>query len=167
MKKIILYLVVFFLNVSFIYKEDQCKEVLNNPAYLKGKKINGKINGKKILVLEVKNVENEYDRFLLININNGFKCNHHSLLNTNDYQGYSTNYLKLQKDGFSYSIEYGSRYYYNYEFYFEFRKDNFYLKKIEMKSFDRANPKITKSKTRLISSKVSFEKFNIENYLVD
>lgn len=153
--------------MSFVNKEDQCKDVLNDSTYIKEKKINGKINGKEYLVFEIKNRENEYDRFLLLNINSSFICNHHSLLNTNDFQGYSTNYLKLQKDGFSYSIEYGSRYYYNYEFYFKFIKNNFYLKKMEIKSFDRANPKKIQSKNKIITSKVSFERFNIENYLVD
>lgn len=172
MKKTIICLSVLFLSVSFIGKKcdqnDTCKDVLKNSDYLRKDSLWGKINNKDYVVYEIMHNENETDRFLLLSINNKFTCNHNSLLNTNDYQGYSTNYIRKEKDGFSFSIEYGSRYYYNYEFYFKFENNKFYLKKMSETTFDKANPKESGSKNKkmkMIKSKISFEKFNIHNYI--
>ena len=78
------------------------------------------------------------------------------------------NFIRKTKEGFVFSIEFGSRYYYNFKFYFNLYKGNFYLNKVFETSFDKYNTsKKNKSSLKLIKPVIRFDKFNIHNYTDD
>ncbi|WP_326983916.1 hypothetical protein VUJ46_05080 [Chryseobacterium sp. MYb264] len=105
------------------------------------------------------------DRFILINKNsNNCFINKNSLLSTNEIENYATNFIKRTKNGFYYSFEYGNRYHYEYEVYFEYVNGDFYLNQIVQKFSDLANPNSIRTK-RIPVSKIKFILFDIHEYL--
>lgn len=66
------------------------------------------------------------------------------MLSTSQVEGYATNFIKKSKNGFFYSFEYGSRYHYEYIFYFKFINSNFYLYKVVEKYSDLSSPNAEK-----------------------
>lgn len=140
--------------------------ILKDDNYILKDSLHAIINNNKISVYEIIHYENETDRFLLLKFNNKEIYNKNSLLNTSDYQGYTTNYIKKTKNGFVFSIEFGSRYYCNFKFYFNLNNGDFYLNNVSKISFDKYNPKAKKrTNTIMIKKKISFKKFNIHNFV--
>ena len=119
-----------------------------------------KVNWKVLELVSIKD-EKHY-----IAITNSSECfiNKNSLLSTNEVEGYATNYIKKNRNGFSYSFEYGSRYRYDYILNFKFINGNFYLYKIVEKYSDLSNPNTQKIRSKLIKN-ISFEWVNIHSYI--
>jgi hypothetical protein len=80
--------------------------------------------------------------------------------------GFSVNFVKKTKNGFQFSVEYGSRYYYEKTFYFNCRDGKFFLTQLRVQSHDQANPEKT-SKNSLVKIRpaVKLERFDISNYM--
>lgn len=108
--------------------------------------------------------KNDEKRFIVINSDNKCIINKNSLLSIDNVEGYATNFIKKTSKGFYYSFEYGNKYHYEYELYFEYTNGIFNLSKIVQKFSDLSNPNSLKSKTINISNK-NFSSFNIYDYL--
>lgn len=86
-------------------------------------------------------------------------------LNQDDFNGFSVNWIKENKQGFEISIEYGSRFYHSKNFYFVFKNSEFYLNKIKSDEFDKFYPDKYKFKTVIINKNILLNKFNILDYI--
>lgn len=82
-----------------------------------------------------------------------------------DVNGFSLNWARETKEGFEISIEYGSRYYYQKNFSFVCEQNNFYLSKVKVESFDKADPEKLKTKDIEINPKLPIERFLITNFI--
>lgn len=157
---------IFLYSVICKGQTDSINSILKDDNYRIKDSIYAIINNDSFSVYEIINYENETDRFLLLKFNNMEIYNKNSLLNTNDYQGYTTNYIRKTKNGFVFSIEFGSRFYYNFKFYFNIKNHIFYLNNVSKTSFDKNNPKVRKSTNTVVANKkISFKKFNIHNFV--
>lgn len=118
---------------------------------------------KKINISEY--VERDTEKRFIV-IKDGSKCfvNYNTLLSTEDVEGYATNFIKTNPNGFYYSFEYGNRYHYEYQVYFKYLKDNFYVYKVIQKFSDLANPNSLSSKN-YSPKKIKFNQFDIHNFL--
>jgi len=88
------------------------------------------------------------------------------LLKTIEVPGFSLGEARKTKEGFEISIEYGSRYYFSKELMFECTKDGFYLTRIKVESFDKANPSKWTNKTVMVKPPVSLRDFQLMKYAV-
>jgi len=80
--------------------------------------------------------------------------------------GFALNYVKKTGNGFLFSIEYGSRFYYGKEFHFVCKGGEFYLTKVFVRTHDQADPEnSTKESTMRITPPVSLDRFSIANYM--
>ena len=74
--------------------------------------------------------------------------------------------VKTSEKGFVFSIEYGSRLYYAKQFKFVCRQKTFYLDKIKVNSFDKADPETSWKKcTKIITPILPLERFSLTDYL--
>ncbi len=80
--------------------------------------------------------------------------------------GFALNYARRIGNGFSVSIEYGSRFYYGKQFDFVCRKNHFYLTEITVNYHDQADPANTgKTVRKSITPNVPLEDFTITDYM--
>jgi hypothetical protein len=116
-------------------------------------------------VIEVFNSSNKTHAILIAN---GTRVKHKILLPTQiEVSGFSLNGIKKTDNGFRISIEYGSRYYYEKEFYFENIKQEFYLSKITITSMDKFTPSDMVVKSKIIHPKQPISKFELKMYVED
>lgn len=83
-------------------------------------------------------------------------------------QGFAVNWIRENENGFEISVEYGSRYYRQKDFYFHYEGGVFLLKNILSTSFDKHNAESMNSfdkKNDTIFPPVKLNDFNILNYL--
>ena len=101
-----------------------------------------------------------------IAIQNKYKCivNKKALLSINEVQGYATNFIKAIPNGFYYSFEYGSRFHYEYDFYFKVINKEFYLYKVVERYSDLLKPNKQKVKVKAVKN-IPFEQMNIRSYI--
>lgn len=81
--------------------------------------------------------------------------------------GFSLDWAKKTQEGFEISFEYGSRYYFSKRLIFECRKDDFYLTKIHVESFDKHNPSKWTKKTVVVKPPVPLGEFDLMKYTDD
>jgi hypothetical protein len=122
--------------------------------------------GDKIFVLMV---EYEDDNSKSINIKEGDTIiKKIKLPGQSDVNGFSLNWARETKEGFEISIEYGSRIYYQKEFSFICKQNNFYLSKLKIITFDKHNPETSgEAINKIIKPELPVEKFLISDFLVD
>lgn len=85
-----------------------------------------------------------------------------------DAMGFSLSSTEKTKEGFEITIEYGSRYYYQKQFNFICKEDNFYLYKVKIESFDKNDPESMDNwdkKEIQIKPNLPIEKFSLFDYL--
>src|ERR1044072_3014634 len=80
-----------------------------------------------------------------------------------EVNGFSLDYARKTKAGFEFSIEYGSRMYYHKQFIFICRRNNFYLSRVIVDSFDKHNPE--KSRMKVNRFNLPLEKFIVTNFM--
>lgn len=79
---------------------------------------------------------------------------------------YNNAFVKANKSGFEISVEYYiSECYYNKVFNFKYQDSNYFLTSIYTNKYDNGNPKKIKQKKDKLKSKVSIDKFKIDDYL--
>jgi hypothetical protein len=89
-----------------------------------------------------------------------------NLPNQSEVNGFSLNWAKETKEGFEISIEYGSRLYYQKDFGFICKQNNFYLSEVKIATFDKHNPESSwKERSRIIKPELPLEKFLITDFL--
>ena len=81
--------------------------------------------------------------------------------------GFAVNWAKKTKAGFEISVEYGSRYYYEKRFNFICKQHKFYLSKIIVTSFDKADPEKWNTKVVRIKPNLPLEKFSINDFMLE
>jgi hypothetical protein len=82
-----------------------------------------------------------------------------------DYSGFSVNYIRKDKNYLLFSVEHGTRNYYQTNFYFLADLSNpFSLQKIEGKCFDKVNPNKWSERDSILNPPSAIIKFNIEQY---
>ena len=80
--------------------------------------------------------------------------------------GFSLRDAKKSKDGFEFSIDYGSRLYYGKDFHFVCNDGGFYLTKIFVRTHDQADPEnSSKESTVRVKPPVSLDDFSIADYM--
>jgi hypothetical protein len=87
-----------------------------------------------------------------------------------DAQNFSLSSTEKTAEGFRITIEYGVRYYYRKQFNFICKEGDFYLNKVDVESFDDADPKSRDRWDRKeikISPEVPVEKFSMFDYLLN
>lgn len=82
--------------------------------------------------------------------------------------GFSLNYAKKTENGFMFSIEYGSRFYYYKEFRFTCRNGTFYLTEILVSTHDQADPENSgKESTVRVEPNQPLGDFSVTAYMKD
>ena len=81
--------------------------------------------------------------------------------------GFALDEAKKTNTGFEIAVEYGSRYYYHKQFIFICKKQNFYLSKVIVDSFDKQNPEHSRNKVIKIKPILPLEKFVLENFMME
>lgn len=84
-----------------------------------------------------------------------------------DYNGFSLNGIIKHENGLELNIEYGSRYYYQKQFYFDCKQAELFLTKVRVTTFDKHNPKDQKVSNLEILHELPINKFKCEDYLED
>lgn len=82
-----------------------------------------------------------------------------------EVSGFSLNRTRKTKAGFEFSIEYGTRIYYYKRFIFICRRNNFYLSRVIVESFDKHNPEKFYKKVSRINPNLPLEKFEVSNFI--
>lgn len=78
--------------------------------------------------------------------------------------GFSLNWAKKNEKGFEISIEYGSRYYFDKTLFFECKKNDFFLTKAVVNSFDKRDPeKSFRKKIVAIKPEVALKDFQVKD----
>lgn len=86
----------------------------------------------------------------------------------NEMNGFSLNWAKEIDEGFEISIEYGSRLYYQKDFGFTCKQNEFYLSKVRTTTFDKHNPENSwKEYSKPIKPNLPLENFIVSDYLDD
>ena len=146
------------VNFKKEFKEINVFDTLN-VVYLNGYSFN-KI---KIKLIDLINAETNERQIVIYSDNNCIRIL--NLPTQDDCNGFSLNGIKQCKNGFEISIEFGSRYYFKKDFYFEYFDDEFYLSKIDENSFDKNAPNENKIKTCYFKPLVNIINFRITDYL--
>ena len=108
----------------------------------------------------------ERDRNLINIITSNGNISSITLPTGGEKNGFALNFAKKTRDGFLFSIEYGSRFYYEKEFYFVCKKSAFYLTSVMVRSHDQADPESSSKESKVnISPKVALDKFNIDDFM--
>lgn len=82
--------------------------------------------------------------------------------------GFALNFAKKTNDGFLFSIEYGSRFYYEKEFYFGCKRGGFYLTKVIVRTHDQGDPEESpKDLTMRVHPAVPLDRFLITDYMTE
>lgn len=152
----------FLLCIPLLTK-GQVSECFDNKEFNVRNEVEVCLSKKKWKIFEIVSIEGEKH---FITILGGNKCtvNKTSLLSINEVEGYATNFIKKTAKGFYYSFEYGSKYHYEYDFYFKFINTNFYLYKVVEKLSDLSKPDSQKIKTKAVKN-IPFELVNIHSYI--
>jgi hypothetical protein len=79
--------------------------------------------------------------------------------------GFGFNWAKKTAEGFEISVDYGSRFYYGKRFNFICRRNEFYLNKITVDSFDKHNPEKWNTKVIKIKPNLNLDKFLITDFM--
>jgi hypothetical protein len=91
-----------------------------------------------------------------------------NLPSQSEVNGFSLNWAKQTNEGFEISIEYGSRLYYQKDFGFTCNRNDFYLSKVRINTFDKQNPENSwKEYIKLIKPELPLKKFLVSDYLDD
>jgi len=117
----------------------------------------------KFIIIDLKNPETYCRRVLFIDnkVSTDTICN----LLQEDFNGFSINWIKENKNGFEISVEYGSRIYYHKIFYFDYIKSRFILKRILVTKFDKFQPQKVVKKSILPKNMLPIDKFHLVDYL--
>jgi hypothetical protein len=125
----------------------------------------GKIDGKQQVIVLLTQDFNTFAKSLIVKTGDSILYRQ-TLPSPYEYSGFATNWVKKTDAGFSLSIEYGTRYYYEQEFLFELAEGNVSLVFIKTKSFDKFDnggnltfKQVTKSVN------IPIKKFNIISYI--
>ena len=82
--------------------------------------------------------------------------------------GFALNRVGETPEGFAFSIEYGSRYYYEKRFGFICRQGRFYLDEIVINSFDKHDPETSwKESRKPVKPALPLENFVVDDYIGD
>lgn len=83
-----------------------------------------------------------------------------------DINGFSVNFVREIDEGFLFSVEYGSRYYFEKTFFFECRNGKFFLFRMKVRTHDQADPERTsKEQIVKVDPAVPLENFDIWDYI--
>ncbi len=157
----ILFILVF--SISLVQCQEKNNGCPDENNYLIRNNLQLQIDNRDFNIYESISKKNE-KRSIVIQTGNKCIMNVKSLLSTDEVEGYATNFIRRDKDGFYYSFEYGNRYHYEYELHFKYIKGKFYLFKVIQKFTDFADPNSVKTKLIDIPNK-QFEFINIKDYL--
>ena len=81
--------------------------------------------------------------------------------------GFALDGAKKTKTGFEISVEYGSRYFYHKRFIFICKQHKFYLIKVIVDSFDKANPEHWQRKGIRVRPALPLGKFLIDDFMLE
>ena len=84
--------------------------------------------------------------------------------NDSEVGGFALDWAKKTKRGFEVSIEYGSRYYFAKRFIFICKKNDFFLDRIKIQSFDKAEPEKWTKKDVKVKPMIPVSQFSITDY---